>query len=247
MLLKNAMYLAWSDTKVRYRKTVIGPLWLTLGSLIGILGLSVIWATLLNEDLRTFVPSLASGLVIWTLLAGTITDGPTIFIRQAVMIRNVAIPLWFFITRALARQLISFLHNIVIVLGVVWYFDIQLQSTALLAIPGLLIVILNLYWIMLFLAMFGARFHDVEYLINAIMPLLFFISPVIFRADHFPVDMNIIWWNPLSYFIEIIRAPFLGKVPEINVYIVMISMFFVGSIATFFLNRLRGRRVAFWV
>ena len=245
--LKNAFYLALTDTRARYKKSILGPLWLTLGNLVGVLGLSVVWAALLKEDMHSFVPSLTIGLIIWQLVAGAISDGPTTFIRQAGIIRNVSIPLWFFVVRALSRQIINLAHNLVIVFGVIWYFDFPLQAVTWLALPGLLLVILNLFWMMYFLGMLGARFRDIEYLINSFLTLLYFISPVIFRQDLLPLSMEIIWANPFSYFIEIIRAPFLGNTPDATSYIVTISMLLAGSSMTLLFQHLHGKRVVFWV
>lgn len=246
-LLKNALYLAWTDTRARYKKSVLGPFWLTFGNLIGVLGLSVVWANLLKEDMRTFVPSLTIGMIVWQLVAGTIGEGATTFIRQASMIRNVAIPYWFFVIRALFRQIINLLHNLIIVVGVVWYFDFPLQAETWLALPGIVLVLVNLFWMTYLLGMLGARFRDIEYLVNAFLPLLFFISPVIFRPDRLPVDMQIIWLNPLSYFIEVVRAPFLATVPEASHYLVMLGTLLVGSTLTALLVKFKGRQLAFWV
>lgn len=246
-LLKNALYLAWTDTRARYKKSILGPLWLTFGNLIGVLGLSVVWANLLKEEMRTFVPSLTIGMIVWQLVAGTIGEGPTTFIRQASIIRNVSIPNWFFVIRSLSRQLINLLHNLIIVVGVVLYFDFPLSAGMWLAIPGIMLVFANLYWMTYLLGMLGARFRDIEYLVNALLPLLFFISPVIFRPDRLPVDMKIVWLNPLSYFIEVVRAPFLGTIPDIKSYFVMFSALLAGSLLTGLLVKLKGRQLAFWV
>lgn len=246
-LLTNALYLAWSDTRARYKKSILGPLWLTLGNLIGVLGLSLVWGTLLKEDLHNFVPSLAIGLIVWQLIAGTVGEATTTFIRQANVIRNIVTPTWFFVVRGLSRQLINLGHNIVIVVGVMMYFQTPVHIETLLVIPGFMLVVLNLYWITYLLGMLGARFRDIEYLINALLPLLFFISPVIFRADRLPVSMNIIWLNPLSYFIEVIRAPLLGNIPEIQSYIVMTSFLIIGSAITYLFARHQGKKLSFWI
>lgn len=246
-LVKNAFYLAWADTRARYKKSVLGPFWLTFGNLIGILGLSVVWANLLKEDMKTFVPSLTIGLIVWQLVAGTIGEGATTFIRQAGIIRNVPIPHWFFVIRALSRQIINLLHNLIIVVGVVWYFDLPLQAETWLVLPGILLVFTNLFWVTYLLGMLGARYRDIEYLVNAFLPLLFFVSPVIFRPDRLPVGMQIIWYNPLSYFIEVVRAPFLGTVPDTSHYLVVLGILLVGSALAAALVKLKGRQLAFWV
>ncbi len=247
ILLKNALYLSWADTKARYKKSVLGPLWLTFGNLVGVLGLSLVWAQLLKEDMHSFVPSLTIGMIVWQLIAGAITEGPVTFIRQSNMIRNVAIPPWFFVVRMLSRQVINLLHNLLIVVGVVLYFGFELKPSVVWVLPGLLLVLLNLLWIMFLLGLLGARFRDVEFLINALLPLLFFISPVIFRPDRLPVDLNIIWLNPLSYFIEIVRAPFLGQEPSgLNFAVVGLALL-AGSVLTWLVYRAKGRQLAFWV
>lgn len=247
MLLNNALYLAWADTKARYKKSVLGPLWLTLSSMVGVLGLGLVWGTLLEEDMNTFVPSLSIGLIIWFLISGAVGDGATTFIRQSSVIRNVSIPHWFFVIRALARHVINLAHNLVIVLIVVLYFNVELTLNALLVIPGFLLVLANLFWITFFLGMVGARYRDLEYLISSFLPLLFFISPVVFRADRLPENMNIIWLNPLSYFIEVIRKPILGEVPDVKTYVIVVGILAVGCLVTYLFYRLRGHRLSFWV
>jgi len=246
-LLRNAIYLAWTDTRARYKKSFLGPFWLTLSNLIGVLGLSLVWANLLKEDMHTFVPSLTIGMIVWQLVAGAIGDAPGTFVRQANVIRNVAIPTWFFAVRALSRHAINLVHNLVIVVGVVIYFKFPLTLVTWLAVPGLALVILNLYWITFFLGIIGARFRDIEYLVSSFLPLLFFISPVIFRPDRLPVSMEIIWMNPLSYFIEVVRAPFLGKVPSLATYLIMLGLLLTGGTLTALITHSRGKRIAFWI
>lgn len=246
-LVFNAMYLAWSDTRARYSKSVLGPFWLTLSNLISILGLSIVWSTLLKQDMRTFVPLITVGMIIWQLVSGSITESTTTFIRQAQVIRNVSMPTWFFVVRSMTRQVINLLHNLVIVVGVVWYFHVPLTVITWLAVVGVLLVILNLVWITYVLGLLGARFRDLEYTIASLMPLLFFVTPVIFRANNLPISMRIIWLNPLSYFIEVVRSPVYSEVPSLRTYAVMIGLLIFGVGLSWVLNRRYRHRLAFWL
>ena len=246
-LIFNAMYLAWSDTRARYSKSILGPFWLTFGNLISILGLSVVWSALLKQDMHTFVPTITIGMIVWQLVSGAITDGATTFIRQAQVIRNVSMPVWFFVVRSLTRQVINLLHNLVIAIGVIWYFKLPVTSVTLLAIVGLLLVILNLLWMTYVLGLLGARFRDLEYTITALMPLFFFITPVIFRADKLPLSLKIIWLNPLSYFIDVVRTPVFGEIPALKTYVVMLSLLAVGTLISYILNHRYSHRLAFWL
>lgn len=246
-LLQSAVYLAWADTKARYKKSVLGPFWLTLTNLLGVVGLSLVWGELMNQDLQTFLPQVAIGLIAWQLISGALVDAPMIFVRQAPMIRNVAIPSWFFAIRALARHLINLLHNAVIVIGVLIYSGIPLTVQTWLVIPSFVLVVLNLYWITHLLGLLGARFRDVEHLIVGVVPILFFISPVLYRADRLPEGLNLVWLNPLSYMIEALRAPLLGQPFPSLAYPVLIGLLATGVGLTWLHQRTRGKNLAFWV
>ena len=247
-LLKNAIYLSWNDVKARYRKSVLGPMWQTLGNLIAVIGFSVVWSSLLEQDLQTFVPSLAIGFIVWQLVAGAITESTNTFSNESQIIRNVAMPLWFFVVRTIGRQVINFLHNIILIIGVVLYYKISVtQADVWVSFLGVLLTIANLTWITFVLGVLGARFKDIEYAINSVIPILFFLSPVLFRPDRLTIKMEIIWMNPLSHFIEAIRAPILGDEVTTNTYLVLISMLALGGILSLWHYRTRARRVAFWV
>lgn len=45
-----ALFLSWSDTKARYKRSMLGPFWLTLGTAIGVGRLGFVWSTLFNMD-----------------------------------------------------------------------------------------------------------------------------------------------------------------------------------------------------
>lgn len=246
-LLQNSVYLAWADTKARYKKSVLGPFWPTLTNLLGVLGLSLVWGSLMQQDMHTFVPQLAIGLIVWQLIAGVLMDGPVCFARQAPMIRNVAVPSWFFSSRLLARHIINLLHNAAIVIGVMLYYGVPVSVQTLLFVPGLLLLVLNLYWILHLLGLLGARFRDIEHLINGVVPMLFFISPVIYRADRLPFGLNLVWLNPLSYMIEAVRTPLLGAAPSPLTWMVLLCMFVAGGSLTWLYQRTQGKNLAFWV
>jgi ABC-type polysaccharide/polyol phosphate export permease len=197
--------------------------------------------------MQTFIPQLTVGLIVWQLIAGVLTDGPLTFVRHAGMIRNVSMPNWFFSIRALAKHLINLMHNIVILVGVMLYYQVPLNQNTWLVIPGLLLVTLNLFWLLHGLGLAGARFRDIELLINSLVPLFFFISPVIYRADRLPTELNVVWLNPLSYMIEAIRTPLLGAAPSSLTWVVLLGMLVIGCSLTWLYQRTQGKNLAFWV
>jgi ABC-type polysaccharide/polyol phosphate export permease len=93
----------------------------------------------------------------------------------------------------------------------------------------------------------GARFRDLEPLLSSVVPILFFISPILYRADRIAPGFNLVWLNPFSYMIEAVRSPLLGFEPHEMTYSVLIGLFILGGGFSWVLNKMRGRRLAFWV
>ncbi|MER8643627.1 MULTISPECIES: ABC transporter permease [unclassified Mesorhizobium] len=242
-----AISLAVSETKARYRRSVLGPWWLTLGAGIGVLGLGIVWSALLNQAPSELMPRLAIGLVLWQFISGSLVEASSVFIRQAQIIRNYNLPLIMHPLQLVMRQLITLAHNIAIVLLMIVCFPHAFSFYGLVGILGLIIVTANLLFIVIIIGVAGTRFRDLDPLVQSLMPLLFFVTPVIYEPKNLGISQFVIWLNPFTYFMEIVRAPFFGKIPCLWVYgVSFVSMVVCGIVAISLLSG-RGRRLAFWL
>ncbi len=240
-------FMALSDLRARYKRSVLGPFWLTLSTAAGSAGLGFVWSELMHIDAKSFVPSLTAGLILWQLISQLIVESTTIFSRQAYIIRNFSLPVSIHPMQLMLRHLINFAHNIPVFFVVTLFLGNSIPETIFVAIPCLLLLCLNMFWISILMAMMGARFRDMEYLVTAFMPILMFISPVFYRPNYLPVKQWVIWMNPFSHLIEIVRAPMLGSLPDSNVILVNLIMLFVGGTLTFVLFNKKRSRIPFWI
>ena len=240
-------YMAVSDLRARYKRSVLGPLWLTLSTVVGAAGLGFLLSELMKIDRASFVPSLTAGLIMWYFISGVIVESSTVFNRQANIIRNINLPLSIYPAQLIFRQLINLAHTAPVFLVVALVLDFPLTSTALLAIPGVILLTLNLLWISLLIGLLGARFRDLEHLITSVMPLLMLISPVFYRPNFLPFSATIIWMNPFSHFIEIVRYPLLGSAPPMFVILANLGIFIGGTLFTLWFFNRKHHRLSFWL
>lgn len=246
-LLDIVSFMAFSDVKARYRRSVLGPLWLTLGTAGGSAGLGFVWSELFRMDATTFVPTLTAGLILWQFISGAITEATVLFGRQASIIRNLNLPLAIHPVQLLLRQLINLAHNAPVFFLVALALDFPITTVTWLALPGIVLVTLNLLWLALLVGILGARFRDIEYFTSMIMPLLMLISPVFYRPNFLPFSERIMWLNPFSHFIEIVRYPLLGEFPPLFVVTTNLFMLVLGGYITLWLFDRKHNRIAFWV
>ena len=123
------MFHAFLDIRLRYRRSTIGPFWITLSMAIFITALGVVYTKLFNVDTKEYLPFLAVGFVIWNLISGLICDFPNIFVDNGSYIKDMKINPYVILLRLLARHLIIFLHNTIIIFGIYIYFgSIQFTS-----------------------------------------------------------------------------------------------------------------------
>ncbi|MFC0251061.1 ABC transporter permease [Massilia consociata] len=246
-LLHVIAFIAASDLRARYRRSVLGPFWMTLGTAAGTLGLGLVWSELLRMERASFVPSLTCGLIMWQLLSGCILESTTTYWRQAALIRNLSMPLSMPPIQMVVKHLINFAHNLPVLLVVGLLFDVAVTPQTLLALPCLLLLTANLLWIALLLSMLGARFRDLEYVLAAAMPLLMFLSPVFYRPDYLPFNALFVWFNPFSHFIELMRYPLLGTAPPGFVVLTNALLCLAGWVGTLWLFNAKRNRIAYWI
>ncbi|WP_368518281.1 ABC transporter permease [Rhizobium sp.] len=247
--LKRDLWLKFAlhDIRQRFRRSLLGPFWITLSTGVMIASLSVVFGSLFGRDLTDFVPYVATGLIYWTFLSSMITEGCVAFIEREGYIRNVPMPLIVHFYRAFARNTIVLAHNMVIYVLVFVYFRHSLNYNYLLFIPGFLLFLLNLAWLSLLAALFSTRYRDIPQLINSVIQIVFFVTPVFWSVRQFPKRPAVIDFNPAYHLLEIVRAPLLGEAPEYTSWIVCSVMAVAGSFAALVVYRRAYGRLPYWV
>jgi ABC-2 type transport system permease protein/lipopolysaccharide transport system permease protein len=241
--------LAWSDVKLRYRRTTLGPLWITLGLGASVFSVGLLYGVLFGNELSQYLPYFAAGIVVWTFLASCITEGCMVFVGSAAMIKAIPVPLVLHVYRMLTRQLIVLAHNLALIVLLWAIYRWKLNWTPVLFLAGLAIDTTCAFGWILTLGIIAARFRDVQLIISTLLQLLFLLTPIMWQPESlrgaglsFIADAN-----PLYYLVEVFREPLLGIAPKPMTWAIS-SVFTALSLAVGvrFYARYR-RRVAFWV
>lgn len=241
--------LGWQDVATRYRRSRVGAFWLTINMLVMISVLGVVFGTLFRVPVAEFLPSLTIGIIVWGLISGLINEGCGSFITAQETILQVRMPLATHILRVVWRNMIITAHNLLILPIVFLIFMKPVNYLALLSLLGLTLLIINMVWMMLILAVICTRFRDFTQIAQNAMQVLFYATPIIWHAEMLPgryaqVLLNI---NPFYHLLNIVREPLLGSMPTTVNWVVSIVMAIIGWVfALAFFNRFR-KRVPYWL
>ncbi len=202
--------MAWFDIAQRYSRSVIGPFWITL-SLAGFVGgLGLTYGTLFRIPLAEFLPYLAVGMVVWTFISATLTEGCNVFVLAEVAIKQMPAPLSVHVYRVVWRGLIIFAHNAVIAVLALLLRPLDLLAGLVPALVGMLIVSVNAVGAAITLGTLGARFRDLPPLVVNVVGMLFFVTPILWRVESLGDRAWIALANPIYHLVELVRAPLLG-------------------------------------
>jgi lipopolysaccharide transport system permease protein len=239
--------LGWNDILQRYRRSMLGPFWLTASMAIMVIALGILYAELFNTPIHDFLPYLCVGLLVWNLMSSFLTEGGTLFTGAESYIKQIRLPYSLYVYRSGWSKLIIFAHNFIIYFGLLLYFGIWPGTLALLALPGMLLVLLNGAAISLFIGMVSARFRDVPQLVNSMVQIVFFVTPIMWKPELLHDRTYIAEFNPFYHLIEIVRAPLLGSLPSVENYcaVLLITLLNIVIVGMFF-ARFRSR-ISYWV
>ncbi|HET8725889.1 MAG TPA: ABC transporter permease [Alphaproteobacteria bacterium] len=241
--------LGWQDVGRRYRRSTIGPFWVTISMGVTVGSLGLLYAALFQLDIRDYLPFLATGLIVWTFLSSVVLDGCQVFIASEGTIKQVRMPLSLHVFRMVWRNLIVLAHNLVILAFVLLFVGPLPGFEALLSLIGLAFCVLTGAWSALVTGLVCARFRDFPLIIGNLVQILFYVTPILWKPallDHVP-HRWVVELNPLFHFVAVVRGPLLGEVPSWHSWAVVLTVTAAGWGFSFLFFRAYRRRLPYWL
>lgn len=207
--------LAKKDVLDRYRRSMLGPLWLTLSVAAMLAAMGPLYAKLFNVPVNKFFPNLAVGIILWTFISGTLTDAANTFIAASTFLKSSPFPLSMFIWRTLARNVITLAHQIIVYVPVAIYSQVPISAVQLLAIPGFIALLVCLHAMAFSMAIICTRFRDVTQVQTTLFQMIIFMTPILWMPSSVPPRAKLLLYlNPFFHMIDVVRAPLVGQLPQ---------------------------------
>lgn len=239
--------LAVHDIAAKYRGSILGPFWITGTTAAFVVGVGLLYAQLFNQSVTTYIPWLGVGMVLWTFFATTVIEGCDTFIGSAGIIKQTALPMFTFLFRTVARNLIVLAHQLVVIVAVVVWFGLWRRAEPLTFLAGFALALVNLVWMTLAVGIISTRFRDVPQIVAALLQVLLFMTPVFWRPELIRAHRVVLSGNPLYHMLEITRRPLLGEIAPVNSWIACGLMAVVGWALTLLLFAVTRRRVVHYL
>lgn len=246
--------LGIQDIKQRYRRSVLGPFWITIATGVMAAALGLLYSILFQIPVAEFLPHVTVGLIMWNFISGAIKEGSTVFIDNEGLIKQLPAPLSVHVYRLVWRQTLFLGHNLIIWLLLIIIFPRHLGWEFFLFIPALALLLVNGVWVAMFFGIVATRFRDVAPLLEALTQLLFYVTPIVWMTNTLKDQggavasrARIAEINPLYHYMEIVRAPMIGEPVAGYHWLIVIACTLVGIFVAGLAMRQWRFRVSYWV
>lgn len=241
--------IAVHDIKQRYKRSKIGPFWITISTSIIVIFLSSLYSQLLNVNLKEYLPYIGVSLVLWNLFSTVLNESCDTFVSSKQMLLQLRLPFYFYVFRLVCRNFIILFHNFLLLAVILFFYPNLINPILFLTLP----ITISLYFLSgisvgIILGVLCTRFRDITQLILNLVQLSFFVTPILWKRDMVDLDKQwIIDFNIFNHFIDIFRLPFLNQGYPINSLLIV----FLFTTIMFFLSFLFfckfKKKINFWL
>jgi ABC-2 type transport system permease protein len=240
--------LSRQSIKISYRRTTLGPMWITIQQLAFIVGIGLLYSQLFKVESLDMVPLVAFGISLWGLLTSLITGASSNFIQQSQAISSSTLPISFYVFSTVSQQLLTFLHSAVVLIPFAFLFGTSPRIICMLTVPlSITFAVLNGFSLGLWLGPLSARYRDISASIPIVIQLAMFLSPVFWSPSLLGGRDWIINYNPIAWMIETFRSPILGGPIQLELWIKLAVFTIVNLIVGVnVLSRVRNK-ISYWI
>jgi ABC-type polysaccharide/polyol phosphate export permease len=246
----NCFFLALAEVRLRYRRTLLGPLWISLTTALFIFFISYLHSGFIVTNFRDYLLRLALGWIMWNFIYDSVIQGAQTFQRAADLISNTMTAKFVFVLKTVLANLIMFAHSLLIAIPVYVVAGLPFSYATWLVIPALILIILSAVWSAVIFGILAARYRDFYPSLRVIMRGLFFVTPILWSPNLLPAHSPrrlIVDLNPLAHYIAIWRQPMLGEYPDRLSWLVTGGCTLVGLVLAFVAFARYRRSIVFWV
>ena len=120
------------EIRNRYKWSRLGSLWVVLSFAIYCSSVSIVYSRIFHQDLKEYLPYLASGLLSWTFIQSFYVEGITLYSNYKGYIVNINLPFYVYSLVSVLRNLVIFLYQIPVLIFIKIIFSSPINCLCML-------------------------------------------------------------------------------------------------------------------
>ncbi len=199
------------EIKARYKHAVLGFLWVILNPLLQMLVIGFVFQFFVPIKVDNYFLFLFAGLLPWNFFGLSLTKTVPMYVYERGLIQKAKFPREAIVLSIVLANFFHLLVSLLLLIPITLWLG-QLNFVNLIWLPLALcwLLILTAGCSLLFSSL-NVRFRDVNFAIQALMPLWFYATPVVYNLALIPSNWQFLFsLNPLMALVELFRFVFLN-------------------------------------
>jgi ABC-type polysaccharide/polyol phosphate export permease len=208
--------LARREITQRYKQSILGFAWVILNPLFQLLVLSFVFSTIFRVSSFSvpYIVFLMVGLLPWNFFSQSLSSASNALVGNSQLITKIYFPREILVYGTILAKIVDFLYSCLVLIPFFIYFHISLNWQVLWVIPIFIIQLIFTAALSLLISSFNLFYRDIQYLLNLIISLWFYLTPILYPVEQFPEKYRFIFsLNPMSVIINAYRQTILGGGP----------------------------------
>lgn len=242
--------LGVQDVRLRFRRSSLGAAWVFLHLGVSIATIALVFGGIFEQPLRTFLPFLTAGLIVWNYLVHSLTEGGASFLHAEGYIKQIGLPIYVYCLRTVVSVNLILLLSLPVFVIVALACGVVPGPGVLWVVPGLAVLVTFATAASLLLSFLVVRVRELAQMLTAGMQVLFYATPVIYPPE--VLSQRGLGWvlqlNPLHHVIQVVREPLLHSRPAATEsYLAALSLVAAMLLAAAVTARVLRRRIVYFL
>lgn len=246
---KKWLVIGYLDVVQAYKRSFLGPLWITLSIAIQALSVTYIYTQVFNNVGNTdYYGFVVCGLISWAWISALLTEMGNVFISYGNFLKTANIESIQFVWAMAWKHTIIFFHNSGLLLLFFFFGAIEINTKSLFIFITFPILFLSSIPFIGVIGLLFTRYRDISRLVSSLITLLILITPVFWQIEQLNGTRQYLYqFNPLYYLVESLRSPLMGKsISEITWWFLLYFFIFNWTLlAPIFIYK--SRKLIFWL
>ena len=212
--LRNYTNLLWTMTekelKVRYKKTLLGFLWVILNPLLEMAIIGFVFSYFIN--IPNYYLFLLIGLVPWTFFSQSVNNAIISIVSERRLLHKAKFPIEVIPLSVVIANLLNLVISFLLLLVFLLIFEKVIFVKLIFLIPAIFLLVVFTSGLCLLVSSLYVKFRDVGYIVRTVLILAFYVTPIVYDLSLIPSEIRgLFMFNPLSSIIELFRLSILNQ------------------------------------
>ncbi|MCB9813411.1 MAG: ABC transporter permease [Pseudomonadales bacterium] len=200
------------EIKARYKRVFLGFLWAILNPILQMIVIGFLFQFFIPMEIDNYFYFLFAGLLPWNFFSYTFSKCTPLMLNERALIQKAKFP-----REALVLSIVfSNLFHLIISLLL---FVILVIFVGYLSIYKIIILFLTISWLVFFtigisllLSTLYVRYRDIKFIVQAVVPLWFYATPIIYTRSLLPASIaSALRFNPMTGIVELFQFIFVSN------------------------------------